>query len=403
VLLANVLIFACTQINVSASTGIAHQKSRIEMATQHLFTPIRIRTLDLPNRVVMAPLTRARADEQNVPTAMMATYYAQRADCGLIVSEATAVDPLGMGWYRAPGIWTGEQVAGWQHVTTAVHAAGGRIFNQLWHMGRLVLPEYLGGDLPIAPSSIAGEGETFLPPPPDHTGLFLPMKSYVVPREMTEEDIRRAVTSYGRGAENAMRAGFDGVEIHAANGYLIDQFLQSNSNTRADSYGGSVEKRTRFLREVIEAVVAVVSPGRVGLRISPTSSRKGMGDEAPELLARAIGSIAQERGVAYVHLIEPISSGFMEQPEQPVMKDLRRSFSGAIIQNGSFDAISANAAIAAGQADAISFGRPYIANPDLVHRLRDGLPLSEANFDYAYVGDETGYVDYVANAPDEVV
>ncbi|WP_200844680.1 MULTISPECIES: alkene reductase [unclassified Novosphingobium] len=366
------------------------------MSIDPLFQPVTLGTLELPNRIIMAPLTRARADLGHVPTAMMATYYAQRADSGLIVSEATAVDPLGMGWYRAPGIWTDEMVAAWRRVTDAVHAAGGRIVCQLWHMGRLVLPDYLNSALPIAPSAIAGEGETFAPRAAGDTSLLLPMKPYVVPREMNEDDIARAVSSYGRGAANAMAAGFDGVEIHAANGYLIDQFLQSRTNLRSDDYGGSVENRTRFLREAIAAVTAHVAPGRVGLRISPTSARKGMGDENPQLLARTIGKAAQDAGLAYVHLIEPISSGFMEKPERPVIEDLRRDFAGAVIQNGSFDGPAASACIAAGQADAISFGRPYIANPDLVERLRADLPLAPANFDYAYVGEEAGYTDYPA-------
>lgn len=369
------------------------------MSVQPLFEPLRMGALPLPNRVVMAPLTRARATPGHVPTAMMATYYAQRAQCGLIVSEATAVDPLGMGWYRAPGIWAPEMIAAWRTVTDAVHAAGGRIVCQLWHMGRLVLPDYLDGEAPIGPSAIAGDGETIAPPLPGHTGLFLPMKPYAVPRAMGQADIDRAIASYRQGAANAMAAGFDGVEIHAANGYLIDQFLQSRTNRRTDGYGGNVANRMRLLREVIAGVTAEMPPERVGLRISPTSERKGMGDESPDQLARAIGQAAQEAGLAYVHLIEPIASGFMEKPERPVMADLRRDFAGAVIQNGSFDAATAARFIAEGQADAISFGRPYIANPDLVDRFRANLPLAAANFDYAYVGDEKGYIDYPSAAP----
>lgn len=364
-----------------------------------LFSPLKLGSLDLPNRVVMAPLTRARATEGNVPTEMMARYYAQRADCGLIISEATAVDPLGMGWYRAPGIWTHDMVTGWKHVVDAVHAAGGRMFAQLWHMGRLVLPDYIDGEQPIGPSPIAGEGETMAPPPSDHAGGFLPMKPYAVPREMTPADIDRAVARYRSGAENALKAGFDGVEIHAANGYLIDQFLQSNTNRRSDGYGGSVVNRTRLLREILAAVASRVAVQRIGVRISPTSQRKGMGDEDPGALAEQIGKIAGEIGIAYVHLIEPIASGFMEKPEQPVLARLRRGYAGPVILNGSFDAQSAEAFIASGAADAISFGRPYIANPDLVSRLRHNLPLASANFDYAYVGDERGYTDYLPFEP----
>ncbi|MDE2596609.1 MAG: alkene reductase [Sphingomonadales bacterium] len=359
-----------------------------------LFRPIQLGKLALPNRVIMAPLTRARASEGHVPTALMADYYRQRADCGLIVSEATAVDPLGMGWYRAPGIWNADMVAGWRLVTDAVHAAGGRIVAQLWHMGRLVLPDYIGGQQPIGPSPIAGEGETFAPRPPGDESLFLPMKPYVVPREMDHGDIDRLVAAYAQGAANAMAAGFDGVEIHGANGYIIDQFLKSRSNRRGDGYGGSLGNRMRLLREITEAVAARVEPGRIGLRISPTSERKGMGDDDPGALAQAIGALCEHFGLAYIHLIEPIASGFMDMPEHPVMARLRASYSGAIIQNGGFDGETAAAFIAAGQAEAISFGRHFIANPDLVRRLREGLPLAEANMDFAYVGDARGYVDY---------
>lgn len=366
------------------------------MSADALFQPLTIGTLASPNRVIMAPLTRARADEDHVPTAMQGVYYAQRADAGLIVSEATAVDPLGMGWYRAPGIWSDAMVAGWRGVTEAVHAAGGRIYCQLWHMGRLVLPDYIGGALPIGPSTIAGEGETMAPPPENYTGGFLPMKPYVIPREMTQADIDQVVAAYGRGARNARNAGFDGAEIHGANGYIIDQFLQSKTNRRQDGYGGCVANRIRFLKEIIEAVIAEIEPGRVGLRVSPTSERKGMGDDNPGALTEAIGALAQHYGLAYIHLIEPIASGFMEKPDYPVMERLRTVFSGTIIQNGSFEADTAAEYIASGKADAISFGRPYIANPDLVTRFRDGNPLATANFDYAYVGEEKGYTDYPA-------
>jgi 2,4-dienoyl-CoA reductase-like NADH-dependent reductase (Old Yellow Enzyme family) len=364
------------------------------MPTDALFQPIAIGTLACPNRIVMAPLTRARANAHHVPTALQGIYYAQRADAGLIVSEATAVDPLGMGWYRAPGIWSDAMVSGWRGVTDAVHAAGGRIYCQLWHMGRLVLPDYLDGSLPIGPSPIAGEGETMAPPADDYQGGFLPMKPYVVPREMTQADIDQVVAAYGRGARNAIAAGFDGVEIHGANGYIIDQFLQSKTNRRQDGYGGSVGNRVRFLQEIIKVVIAEVPAGRVGLRVSPTSERKGMGDDDPGALTQAIGTLAQEHGLAYIHLIEPIASGFMEKPDYPVMDRLRTVFGGTIIQNGSFDADSAAAYIASRQADAISFGRPYIANPDLVTRFREGQPLASPDFDYAYVGEEKGYTDY---------
>lgn len=364
------------------------------MPVDALFRPLTIGTLDIPNRIIMAPLTRARADENNIPSPLQGEYYAQRADAGLIIAEATAVDPLGMGWYRAPGIWLDQMVVAWKHVTDQVHAAGGRIYSQLWHMGRLVLPDYLDGDLPIGPSAIAGEGETMAPPGPDYSGGFLPMKPYVVPREMEQPDIDNVIAAYARGAANAKAAGFDGVEIHGANGYIIDQFLQSMTNVRQDGYGGSVENRVRFLKEIIEAVVGEIDPGRVGLRISPTSERKGMGDVNPAALTEAIGAVAQHHGLAYIHLIEPIASGFMEKPTYPVMDHLRSVFHGTIIQNGSFDAPTAADYIATGKADAVSFGRPYIANPDLVARFRNGHPIAVPNFDYAYIGEARGYSDY---------
>lgn len=362
--------------------------------TDALFRPLTIGTLEIPNRIIMAPLTRARATARNVPTPLQGEYYSQRADAGLIIGEATAVHPIGMGWYRAPGIWADEMVAGWKVVTDAVHAAGGRIYCQLWHMGRLVLPDYIDGEKPIGPSEVAGEGETMAPRPEGNTDFFLPMKPYVVPRAMTQADIDETIAAFGNGARNALKAGFDGVEIHGANGYIIDQFLQSKTNLRTDNYGGSVENRIRFLGEVMDAVLAEVEPGRVGLRVSPTSERKGMGDSDPGALAEAVGGLAQSKGLAYIHLIEPIASGFMEKPEVPVMDRLCNAFHGTIIQNGSFDAEKGAEYIDSGNADAISYGRPYIANPDLVTRFREGLPLAEADFDYAYVGDEKGYVDY---------
>jgi len=368
------------------------------MTCTGLFDAITLGSLDLANRVVMAPLTRGRATTDNIPTAMMATYYAQRADCGLIVSEATGVDRMGTGWYRVPGIWTDPMVEGWKRVTDAVHDAGGRIVCQLWHMGRCALPDYLGGEPPIGPSAIAAQGEAFAPREPGDTGMFLPMKPYVVPREMTQTDIDRAVACFALGAENAVRAGFDGVEIHAANGYLIDEFLQSSSNRRVDGYGGGVEKRVRFLREVVEAVTSKIEPGRVGIRISPTSNRKGMGDEDPSRLAAAIGQVVQDAGLAYIHLIEAVAPGFTDVPEDPVMEHLRSSYKGKVIQNGGFDRHSADSFVASGHADAISFGRPFIANPDLVNRMKCGAALADPNMDYAYVGDEKGYIDYASCA-----
>lgn len=366
--------------------------------TDALFRPLKVGSLELPNRIVMAPLTRGRASEGHVPTALMAEYYAQRASAGLIVTEATGIDPLGMGWYRAPGIWTAEMVAGWRQVTDAVHAAGGRIALQLWHMGRLVLPDYIGGAQPFGPSPIASEGETIAPPVPGGDPLRLPMKAYVVPREMNDQDIAGAVAAYGTAAANALDAGFDAVEIHGANGYLVDQFLKSRTNLRGDRYGGSLPNRLRFLEEVVGAVASNIPAGRVGLRVSPTSARKGMGDENPGALAEAIGTLAHDAGLAYLHLIEPVAPGFMDVPETPVMKALRKSYTGVVIQNGGFDPVQAARTVERGEADAISFGRPFIANPDLVQRIRAGLPLGIHDTRFAYVGDARGYTDYVQSS-----
>lgn len=359
-----------------------------------LFSPLEIGELALPNRIIMAPLTRARATEAHVPTRLMAEYYAQRADAGLIITEATAVAAMGMGWYRAPGIWTEEMVTGWREVTRAVHAAGGRIVAQLWHMGRLVLPDYIDGVQPVGPSPIASEGETIAPPAPGSDPLWLPMKPYVVPREMDASDIAVVLRAYGNAAGNALEAGFDGVEIHGANGYLIDQFLKSRTNLRRDEYGGSLARRLRFLEEVVSAVTQRFAPGRVGLRISPTSARKGMGDDDPGALTEAVGALAEQAGLAYVHLIEPVSPGFMDVPEDPVMKRLRASYSGGVIQNGGFDAVAAAHAVQEGHADAIAFGRPFIANPDLVRRISGDLPLATHDPQLAYVGEARGYTDY---------
>jgi N-ethylmaleimide reductase len=364
------------------------------MSLDALFQPLKLGDLSLPNRVVMAPLTRSRATPENVPTPLMGEYSAQRADCGLIVSEATAVDPLGMGWYRVPGLWNVEQVAGWSQVTGAVHAAGGRIFAQLWHMGRLVLPDYIGGAQPLGPSAVAAEGETFAPPPADYDGGFLPMKPYVMPRVMEQGDIDHVVRAFGSAAGNALAAGFDGVEVHGANGYIIDQFLKSATNQRSDGYGGSVANRIRLLREIFEAVTSQVEPAKVGLRISPTSERKGMGDENPGALAEAVARLAQDFGLGYIHLIEPVAAGFMDMTDDPVIERVRSLFKGVLIQNGGFDGATADACIAADKADAVSFGRPYMANPDLVSRMLGGQPIAAPDFDYAYVGEGRGYTDY---------
>ncbi|MBZ6377500.1 hypothetical protein B5C34_04610 [Pacificimonas flava] len=356
-----------------------------------LFEPLTLGDLELPNRILMAPLTRGRSEESHVPNDLQIDYYAQRAGAGLIISEATGVHPKGMGWYRAPGIWSNEMVAAWKPVTEAVHARGGRVFLQLWHMGRVVLPTYIGGEAPLAPSAVTADGEGFVPV---EGQVELGARPYVEPKAMDQADIDEAVAAYGRGAANARDAGFDGVEIHAANGYLIDQFLRSGTNRRTDDYGGSAKNRARFLREVTDAVLAELPPGRVGVRISPTSSFNDMSDEAPAEVAAEVGRVAEQAKLAYVHLIEPVEEGFMPMPDEPVAGDLRSSYSGPILQNGAFDAETGAKHVADKAADAIVFGRPFIANPDLAYRIREGKPLAEPNMELAYVGGANGYSDY---------
>ena len=358
------------------------------MATD-LFSPLHAGDLALPNRVVMAPLTRSRAIEGNVPTPLAATYYRQRADAGLIISEATQVSPQGQGYPNTPGIHTEAQVAGWRAITAAVHAAGGRIVLQLWHVGRISHPLYQPeGAAPVAPSAIAATGQLYT-----HEG----MKDYPVPRALETEEIAEVVAQYADGAAKAKAAGFDGVEVHAANGYLIDQFLRDCTNHRTDRYGGSVENRARFLEEVTAAVVDVWGAGRVGLRLSPTNPFNMDQDSDPA----AIYGHAVERinrfGLAYLHVVEPPMDGHPMSPPAGVERVsglLRRSFKGAFIANGGYTRDSADQAIATGAADAISFGSHYISNPDLVERLRHNTPLAEMDRATLYGGGEKGYTDY---------
>lgn len=330
------------------------------MAT--LFDPIVLGDLELPNRIVMAPLTRCRADEGRVPNALMAEYYAQRADAGLILSEATAVTPMGVGYPDTPGIWSDDQVRGWSNVTKAVHAAGGRIFLQLWHVGRISDPLYLNGELPVAPSAIAAEG---------HVSLVRPKRPYVTPRALDTEEIADIVEAYRQGAERAKAAGFDGVEIHGANGYLLDQFLQDSTNKRTDRYGGSIENRARLLLEVTDAAISVWGAQRVGVHLAPRADSHDMGDsnrlETFSHVARELG----KRGIAFICAREA-------QADDSIGVALKKAFGGPYIANEKFTLDSANAILAKGDADAVAFGVPFIANPDLVERLRQGAELNSA-------------------------
>lgn len=348
-----------------------------------LFEPLKLGDIELPNRIVMAPLTRCRASAGRVPNALMAEYYTQRAGAGLILSEATSVCAQGVGYPDTPGIWSERHVQGWAAITRSVHQAGGRIFLQLWHVGRVSHPDYLEGELPVAPSAIAPQG---------HVSLLRPQREFVVPRALDREEIPGIVEAYRKGAENAKRAGFDGVEIHGANGYLLDQFLQDSTNQRTDDYGGPIENRARLLLEVADAAISVWGPGRVGMHLAPRGDAHWMGDSNP---LQTFGYVAEQlgqRGIAFIFTREALG-------EDRIGPALKKRFGGALIANEGFDRASAEQVILAGEADAVSFGKDYISNPDLVRRLQLNLPLTPYNPDtfygYGLTEPRLGYTDYV--------
>jgi 2,4-dienoyl-CoA reductase-like NADH-dependent reductase (Old Yellow Enzyme family) len=343
-----------------------------------LLDPITVGDLRLPNRVFLAPLTRARASNGRVPNALMAEYYGQRAGAGLILTEATSVTPQGVGYADTPGIWSAEQVEGWKGVTRAVHDKGGRIFLQLWHVGRISDPIFLDGDLPVAPSAIAAAG---------HVSLVRPKRPYVTPRALETDEIPGIVAAFAQGAENAKKAGFDGVEVHSANGYLLDQFLQDKTNRRADAYGGPVENRARLLLEVTDAVVKVWGPGRVGVHFSPRGDDHDMGDSNP---AATFGYAAEQlgnRGIAFIASREYKADDWLGPK-------LKAAFGGPFIGNEKFTRDSAEAAIAAGEVDAVAFGTTFIANPDLPRRFALNAQLNAPRPDKFYGGGAEGYTDY---------
>ena len=343
-----------------------------------LFQPLSAGALLLPNRIIMAPLTRCRASEGRVPNKIMAAYYAQRASFGLILSEATAVTPMGVGYPDTPGIWSDEQIEGWQQVTSAVHDAGGRIMLQLWHVGRISDPVYLDGHVPVAPSAIQPEG---------HVSLLRPVKPYVTPRALETSEIPAIVEDYRKGAENAKAAGFDGVEIHSANGYLIDQFLQDSSNHRTDEYGGTVENRTRFLLEITDAIIEVWGADRVGVHLAPRGDSHGMGDSNPTALFTHVAHELGKRRIAFLCARE-------SQDKSALGPALKAAFGGVFIANEGFTAETAREAITSGKADAVAFGKPAIANPNLAERIRHGAPWNPPDPQTFYGGDEKGYLDY---------
>jgi 2,4-dienoyl-CoA reductase-like NADH-dependent reductase (Old Yellow Enzyme family) len=360
------------------------------MTAHTLLQPFHLGDLTLPNRVVMAPLTRSRAGRERIPNATMAEYYVQRSSAGLIISEATTISEQANGWLESPGIYTDEMEAGWRQVTAAVHAAGGRIFLQLWHMGRASHSDFHGGGLPVSASAVKIAGD----------GIYTPRgkQPYETPRPLATAEIAGVVADYRRAAARARAAGFDGVEIHAANGYLIDQFLQSKTNLRTDDYGGSVEKRARFLWEVVEAVSAEWPAHRVGVRISPNGVFNDMGSPDFREQFTHVATMLDRCSLAYLHVMDGLAFGFHQLGEAMTLAEFRRVFSGPLMGNCGYTLDSAEQAIAAGAADLIAFGRPFISNPDLVERLRHGWPLAEPADMAAWYSPTgaAGYTDFPA-------
>ena len=355
-----------------------------------LFSPYRMYALTLPNRIVMAPMTRSRAVENDVPGPMTVTYYEQRASAGLIITEGSQVSPQGVGYMHTPGIYSAAQVAGWKKVTDAVHRADGRIFIQLWHVGRVSHQDFQGGELPVAPSALPIDGYVHTP------GGKKPIP---VPRALETGEIPRIVGQFRQAAENAKAAGFDGVEIHGANGYLLDQFLRSGSNRRTDRYGGSLENRARLPLEVTEAVIDVWGGDRVGYRISPYFTRNSMSDANPRETYSYFTKELNNTGLGYLHLIEALGGREVLVPaEARLGPNLRGIFKRTFMLNGGYDLRSGNEAVARGEADLIAFGTLFLANPDLPERFRQNAPLNKPDVATFYVGDAKGYTDYPALA-----
>jgi N-ethylmaleimide reductase len=351
-----------------------------------LFDPIQLGAVTAPNRILMAPLTRGRASMAHVPSAMMIDYYWQRAGAGLIITEATGISAQGLGWPYAPGMWTAEQIDGWRSVTAAVHEAGGRIFSQLWHMGRLVHPSLPGRGQPLSSSATTMPGLA---------RTYEGKQPYVQAKAMTHDDIRSAISDYAAAAGKAMKAGFDGVEIHGANGYLIDQFLRDNANFRTDEYGGAIENRIRFLIEVATAVADAVGAARVAVRLSPNEERQGVNDSHPEPLFEAAASALSNLGLAFLEVREPDFDGTNGKAERPPVAPVMRAvFKGPFVLNSDYDYRKGQAALDAGKADAISFGRPFISNPDLPKRFATGVALTPDDKETWYEGGATGYLTY---------
>jgi 2,4-dienoyl-CoA reductase-like NADH-dependent reductase (Old Yellow Enzyme family) len=350
-----------------------------------LTDPIRLGAIEASNRMFMAPLTRGRAGRDAVPTPIMVDYYRQRASAGLIISEGTGTSRRGLGWPYAPGLWSPAQVEGWKPVTEAVHAAGGRIVAQLWHMGRLGHESVMEGQ-PVSSSATTA---------PAHAHTYDGSKPYTPARALAVEEIPGILDEYARAAENALAAGFDGVQLHAANGYLIDQFLRDNANFRTDQYGGSIENRIRLLGEVTTRLGEAIGLDRVGVRLSPNGEVQGVNDSDPHALFGAAATLLDEVGIAWLELREPGPDSQFAKPDvAPVHPVIRKAFGGLLVLNSDYSLASGQARLDAGEADAIAFGRSFLANPDLPRRLIEGLPLNPPDYPTFYSHDAQGYVDY---------
>ncbi|MFV0623491.1 alkene reductase [Sphingomonas sp. ac-8] len=359
--------------------------------TSILFRPLRVGALDLRNRVLMAPLTRSRAYADGTPKELAIAYYRQRASAGLLISEATQISPMGKGYIDTPGIHSDAHVEGWKPVIEAVHAAGGAIFCQLWHVGRISHTSLLpGGAQPVSASAVRAKTQTFTAEGPTDTSE---------PVALDVDGIAATLDAYSAAARYAKMAGFDGIEVHAANGYLLDQFLQDGTNRRDDDYGGSIENRQRLLREALDRVGEVFPADRVGVRLSPLGQANDIRDSDPEATFDAAYRMLGDRNLAYLHVIEEFFGQNTSDDQRAMLKRLRSRYDGIYIGNGGYNAERAAAAITGGDADAVSFGRPFIANPDLPERFRIGAPLAEPDQDTFYGGDAKGYSDYPALPP----
>ena len=357
-----------------------------------LFDPIQFGAIHAKNRILMAPLTRGRATREHVPTPIMADYYAQRAGAGLIISEATGISQQGLGWAYAPGLWTEAQVEAWKPVVAAVHEAGGKIVAQLWHMGRLVHPDFLGGEAPVSASANTAPGHVRTYAGED-SGVT--RKPYEQARPLRTDEIPGLLGDYENAARNAIRAGFDGVQVHAANGYLIDSFLRDNSNFRDDEYGGSIPNRIRLLQQVTQRVVDTVGGDRTGVRLSPNGEVQGVNDSNPNPLFEAAAAALDDIGIAFLEMREPRPTGTRGVPDHPpVHPVIRKVFKGPLALNSDYHADDAQATLDAGEADAIAYGRTFLANPDLPVRLAEKLPLNPQREELFYIGGAEGYTDY---------